>query len=232
MAINDNNQEVSLPGFVTYKSFQFQIANPPFESIGTYQFGIKLGFQEYPSTIVTCLKKVMVQYITKFKGTVPQTIVFPSDKPYELVLPEFTDVFGKPAKVSVQLDETLDFFIFDQTSNRFSTYGDLKLLPEFVGDYKGVVTLTDSVGNSINYDIKISVTNTQSAQADQSKKVVEGGFVPVYKLPPPVPKIQYIDMRGRVRVSFNRAIMLPTFTEYPEFKDVKFLRQNCTNGNE
>jgi hypothetical protein len=44
VAMNESNEDISLPGFITYKSMQFTIANPPYEQIGKYKFGIRLGF--------------------------------------------------------------------------------------------------------------------------------------------------------------------------------------------
>lgn len=79
VVINENNQEVSLPGFLTYKSMQFTIANPPFESVGKYQIGLKMGYQEFPQSIVSCLKKVDVKYVTKFNGVIPKIIFISSD---------------------------------------------------------------------------------------------------------------------------------------------------------
>jgi hypothetical protein len=35
---------------------QFVIKDPPFESIGKYQFGIKLGYKQYESSAVSCMK--------------------------------------------------------------------------------------------------------------------------------------------------------------------------------
>lgn len=87
--------------------------------------------------------------------------------------------------------------------------------------------MTDSAGKSINYDLTITVTNLPTVE----KKKTEEGWTPTYKLPPPVPRIQFVDMMGRVRVSFSRKIVVPHFGLYPEFKDEKHLRQNCTNGN-
>lgn len=70
VAFNDANQEMSLPAFVTFKkeSLQFVIANPPYESVGSYSFGIRLGYAQYPQTITTCSKPATVKYVTKFDG--------------------------------------------------------------------------------------------------------------------------------------------------------------------
>lgn len=102
-----------------------------------------------------------MQYVTKFQQEVPKMIVFGSDKSYELSLPEYTDVFGKPATIKVQMDDTSAFFIFDPIANKFTTFGDISMLADYVGDYKAKMTLTDSVGNSIDYELKIAVTPTE-----------------------------------------------------------------------
>lgn len=97
-----------------------------------------------------------------------------------------------------------------------------------MGDHKVKLTLTDSAGKSITYDLLVTVT----APPAQGKKKEEQAWTPTYQLPPPQPKIQYVDMMGRVRVSFSRPIVVPTLAAYPEFKDSSNMRQNCTNGNE
>jgi hypothetical protein len=56
-----------------------------------------MGFEEFPATLVTCLKDVTVKYETRFNEVVPMMIMFTSDKPYELELPKFTDIWGKTA---------------------------------------------------------------------------------------------------------------------------------------
>lgn len=75
----------------------------------------------------------------------------------------------------------------------------------YEGKYKAGLKLTDSVGFSKEMTIDIIVTK------EVTKKVVESKFVPEFKLPPPKPKIKYVDYMGRVRVEFTRPIVLPTF---------------------
>jgi hypothetical protein len=54
--------------------------------------------------------------------------MFTTDQPYELPLPEYTDVFGVAASIEVKSEETEDFFIYDPLTRRFKTYGDPKTL--------------------------------------------------------------------------------------------------------
>jgi hypothetical protein len=76
----------------------------------------------------------------------------------------------------------------------------------YEGKYKAGLKLTDSVGFSKEMTIDIFVTK------EVPKKIVESTtFVPEFKLPPPKPKIKYVDFMGRVRVEFTRPIVLPTF---------------------
>lgn len=53
-----------------------------------------------------------------------------------------------------------------------------------------------------------------------------------WKLPPPRPRIKFIDMKGLVRIDFTRDIMIPNFGLYPEFEQNKYIRQGCMNGFE
>ena len=87
--------------------------------------------------------------------------------------------------------------------------------------------LTDSVGGELKYDIEIAVTNLNKVTAG-----VDGmfGWTPQYALPPPKPTIKSVDQKGYVRVTFSRAIQIPTYDRYPEFRENENMRQNCTNG--
>lgn len=146
------------------------------------------------------------------------------EKKYSLQLPQFTDVFGKKASVEMNLDAVSDFLEFD--SNKLTTTVQSPELCDYEGKHKAVIKLTDSVGFSKEIGLEIFVTKKVDKKVE-----AESTYVPVFKLPPPKPKIKYIDYLGRVRVEFTRPIVLPTFAKYPEFNYDQFLRQNCTNGN-
>lgn len=103
----------------------------------------------------------------------------------------------------MNLDAVSDFLEFN--SNKLSTFVDSSELCTYEGKYKTVIKLTDSVGFSKEINIDVIVLKfVKSTQTESS-------FVPVFKLPPPKPKIKYIDYMGRVRVEFTRPIVLPTF---------------------
>jgi len=96
-------------------------------------------------------------------------------------------------------------------------------MPE--GKYDLSFTLTDSLGFPRSFSIQVDVPKKQP------KPVMIEPVRGDWKLPPPVPRIKFIDMKGRVRVTFSRKITIPTFQIYPEFTDAKHLRQGCDNGS-
>jgi len=91
------------------------------------------------------------------------------------------------------------------------------------GDYKLVLTLTDSIGFPRSFSITVNVPKILPPPPPPP-------IVGDWKLPPPIPRIIWVNMAGLARVTFSRPITLPTFAQYPEFNDAKFLKQGCTNG--
>ena len=103
----------------------------------------------------------------------------------------------------MNLDAVSNFLEFN--SNKLSTFVDSSELCTYEGKHKAVIKLTDSVGFSKEINIDLIVMKfVKRAQTEST-------FVPVFKLPPPKPKIKYVDYLGRVRVEFTRPIVLPTF---------------------
>ena len=52
----------------------------------------------------------------------------------------------------------------------------------------------------------------------------------MFKQAPPKPRIDYVNNRGRIHVSFSRPILVPTFERFPEFNSEVFLNKTCSNG--
>jgi hypothetical protein len=63
-----------------------------------------------------------------------------------------------------------------------------------------------------------------------TKTVKATPFQPKVQSDPPKPFIQSVNQLGLVRVGFSKAIKIPTFEMYPEFRSEQFLRTNCTNS--
>ena len=81
----------------------------------------------------------------------------------------------------------------------------------YEGKHKAVIKLTDSAGFTKEINIDVIVTKVKFIVINK-KVLAKSTFVPEFKLPPPKPRIKYVDYVGRVRVEFTRPIVLPTFT--------------------
>lgn len=120
--------------------------------------------------------------------------------------------------------ETKNLLVFNKESGKWEV-DDEALADMPSGDYELNVTIYDSLGVPSTITVKVNVPKKKFRPIQ--KKRVEADF----EIPPPYPRIRWIDMKGLVRIDFSRWIALPTFNNYPEFLDEKNLRQGCTNGS-
>lgn len=174
------------------------------------------------------MKNVNIEYKTRFIGQIPGSLVIPCEMLFTYQLPEYIDVFDKKASIYLQLNEVEDFLVYETTKRTLTSFVDQDVFCKYSGaSYNVKMILTDSVGGEIKYEIEIAVTNLNKVTAGADGMF---GWTPEYALPPPKPMIKFVDQKGYVRVTFSRAIQIPTYDRYPEFRENERMRQNCTNG--
>ena len=113
--LNEKQQELSLPSFAKFNQARlgYTLKKPKFEQLGVYQFGITVGYKEFTGSEIHCLKKVEIEYKTRFSGEIPSSQVIPCEQPYTYILPPYLDVFDKAAQVTMSMSEVKEFMEFD-----------------------------------------------------------------------------------------------------------------------
>ena len=65
--------------------------------------------------------------------------------PWKLIIPEFTDFFGQPAGLLIDLIDSKTFLKYDETERTIQINGDSEILENYQGSYTVEYTLSDSL---------------------------------------------------------------------------------------
>lgn len=155
----------------------------------------------------------------------------PCGREWERELPVYIDAFGKRAYVEVKPGDTEGFIEWDPSVRKFIiTQTDRNKLRG--GMYSIDYTIYDTFRNYEERTIKVELQcwSFLDNLLPGQKPLVS--FVPPNdtQTDPPIPILQRIDQFGRVRVTFDRPMWLPTFKEYPEFLEYpQLMEKNCTD---
>lgn len=153
-----------------------------------------------------------------------QTI--PCKQDWSVILPSMTDAFGTIASIRVDLNDLQSTVSWDEVSLKLSVIDPSNDLPN--GSHIVRVSYMDLAGYSESYTFKIIAECTIEVKTD--KLASSWAPPPPLNKPqvnPPKPFVEWINQMGQVRVSFDRRIVLPTFTLYPEFRAHEGMRQYC-----
>jgi hypothetical protein len=92
------------------------------------------------------------------------------------------------------------------------------------------VTLTDAFKGTKEIEVTINTVCLNFGQGVSDSSKLKQWVPPTGKQNnPPIPSIRYIDQIGKMKVTFNQAMLLPTYVRYPDFQDPRLMMQNCTN---
>ena len=83
---------------------------------GVYKVGLRLGYEEFPLSIVECLKVLSISYVPDFFGDyIPEQTIFVGDK-WQIEIPKYKEIFGNEAQMEIELGETENFLAYDKES--------------------------------------------------------------------------------------------------------------------
>ena len=138
-------------------------------------------------------------------------------------MPEFTDLFGVQAQLSLNLESANMVFNFDNKLGIISLKNDdSSLLFQFPGQYVIKYSLVDKFTNQKSYSFTIYVT---CFNVESIKKPTLVPYRPIIEVDnPPKPFIESIDQIGKVRIAFTQEIQIITFDLYPEFRGSDMMR--------
>ena len=108
---NSKGIEIPFPSFISseYNSKLFTVKTDDFGDLGLYDVGWKLGFKEFPELQVSCETRLEVKYLPSFTGDKISDQTLSCYENWTLQVPAYTDGFGKPATMKIDLGETNDF---------------------------------------------------------------------------------------------------------------------------
>jgi hypothetical protein len=133
---------------------------------------LRLGFAEFPSGIVYCLKQINIIYEPTFIGPpiLDQTILISNEWSY--IIAKYTDGFGQLANSELELGGAEAFLKYDTESGHLTISVPDDELALKVGDYRAKLTLTDKRGSKKVLEFKINVMSFEKAQTKVSERVV------------------------------------------------------------
>ena len=158
-ASNTFGEEVALPWFANYnaRTSTFSLQKVKYEDLGSYFIGLKIGYVEYPGYVVSCKTRVDVNYQPAFTGDLISDQSIKCGQHWSLKVPKYTDPFGEPAKVLIDLADSAFFLTFDSIKSIITTTN-LDTSSVAAGKFKFKVTLIDSLGWTQERSINVVVS--------------------------------------------------------------------------